>query len=104
MCKLLFNYFGCSNSLITFLRPVITSTWLAKHKVVWSEDLAEWTGTDGVHGTGLKIDKNCAWNILTAGGFIIINVDSLWIKRQYFNNNSDTVTLIMQFSRSFFGW
>lgn len=54
-------------SVVT-LGPVVSSTGLAEDEVVGAEELAEGTGTDGVHGTGLEIDEDGAGNILVAGG------------------------------------
>jgi len=65
--------------VVTF-GPVVTSTGLSKNKVVWSEDLAEWTGSDRVHGAWLEIDEDSSWDVFTAGGFIVVNVDSLELK------------------------
>ena len=49
------------------LGPVVAGTGLAEDEVVGAEELAEGTGTDGVHGTGLEIDENGTGNILVAG-------------------------------------
>ena len=32
--------------------------------------------TDGIHGTGFKIDKDCTGNVFATGGFIVVHVDS----------------------------
>ena len=40
------------------LGPVVSGSALSEHKVVGSEDLSEWTRSDGVHGSGLKIHKD----------------------------------------------
>jgi hypothetical protein len=50
-------------SVVT-LGPVVASTRLAENEVVGTEQLAERTGTDGIHGTGLEIDEDGARNIL----------------------------------------
>jgi len=68
-----------SFSVVTF-GPVVTGSRLSKNKVVWSEDLAEWTGSDRVHGAWLEIDEDSSWDVFTAGGFIVVNVDSLELK------------------------
>lgn len=52
---------------VVTLGPVVASTGLAEDEVVGTEKLAEGTGTDGVHGTGLEIDEDGAGNILVAG-------------------------------------
>jgi hypothetical protein len=59
------------------LGPVVTGTSLTEDEVVWSEELTEWTGTDGVHGAWLKIHKDGSWDIATTGGFVEVDVDSL---------------------------
>jgi hypothetical protein len=48
------------------LGPVVAGTGLAENEVVGTEELAERTGTDSVHGTGLEIDKDGTGNILVA--------------------------------------
>lgn len=53
-------------SVVT-LGPVVASTGLTENEVVGAEQLAEWTGADGVHGTGLEIDEDGARNIFVAG-------------------------------------
>lgn len=62
----LVNQFGTLG--IVTLGPVVTSTRLAENKVVGAEELAEWTGTDSIHGTGLKVDQNGTRNILVSAG------------------------------------
>jgi hypothetical protein len=49
------------------LGPVVSSTGLAENEVVGTEQLAEGTGADSVHGAGLEIDEDGARNILVAG-------------------------------------
>jgi hypothetical protein len=65
-----------SLGVVTF-GPVVTGTGLTEDEVVWSEDLTEWTGSNGVHGTWLEIDEDGSWNVFTAGGFVVVDVDSL---------------------------
>ena len=47
---------------------VLTSTALTEDEVVGTEELTEGTGADGIHGTGLEIDKDRARDILVASG------------------------------------
>ena len=63
-------------SVVT-LGPVVTGTSLTEDEVVWSEELTEWTGTDGVHGAWLKIHEDGSWDVATTGGFVEVDVDSL---------------------------
>ena len=69
------------NELSTFgvvtLGPVVTGTSLSEDKVVGSEELTERTGSNGVHGSGLKIHEYCAGNVTSTSGFVVVNVDSL---------------------------
>ena len=62
----LVNQFGTLG--VVTLGPVVTSTGLAENEVVGTEQLTEGTGTDGVHGTGLKIDKDGTRDILVSAG------------------------------------
>jgi len=60
--------------------PVVTSTGLTEDEVVWSEELTEWAGSDGVHGSWFEIHKHCSWYISSTGGFIVIDVNSFKLK------------------------
>ena len=53
--------------------PVVTSARLAEDEVVGTEELAEGTGTDRVHGARLQINEDGTWNILVAGGLYCIS-------------------------------
>merc|ERR1711865_152194 len=59
------------------LGPVVTGTGLTEDKVVWSEELTEWAGSDGVHGTWLEIHKDSSWDVSSSSGLVEIDVDSL---------------------------
>jgi len=59
------------------LGPVVTGTGLSEDEVVWSEELSEWSSSDGVHGTWLKIHEDGSWDVSSSGGFVVVNVDSL---------------------------
>lgn len=58
------------------LGPVVASTGLTENEVVGTEELAERTGTNGVHGAGFEIDKDSARNILVAGSLVKDNQTS----------------------------
>jgi hypothetical protein len=49
-------------SVVT-LSPVVTSTGLTEDEVVGTEELAEGTGADGIHGTGLQIDEDSTGDV-----------------------------------------
>lgn len=66
-------------SVVT-LGPVVASTGLSKDEVVGTEKLTEGTSTDGIHGTGLEIDKNGTRNILVAGRLQLEKKKSLLAK------------------------
>ena len=65
---------------VVTLGPVVTSTGLSENEVVWSEELSEWSSSDGVHGTWLKIHQDGSWDVSSSGSFVIVNVDSLKLK------------------------
>ena len=52
----------CTLGIMT-LGPVVTSTGLAKDKVIGSEELAERTSADSIHGTRFEIDEDCTGDI-----------------------------------------
>lgn len=47
--------------------PWLTSTALAKDKVVRAEKLTKWTSADCIHGTGFEINEDSTWNIFVSG-------------------------------------
>jgi len=66
-------------SVVT-LGPVVTSTGLTEDEVVWSEELTEWTSSDGVHGTWFKIHQDGSWDISSTSGFVVVDVDSFQLQ------------------------
>ena len=62
---------------VVTLGPVVTSSGLSENEVVWSEELTEWSSSDGVHGTWLKIHEDGSWDVSSSGGLVVVNVDSL---------------------------
>ena len=62
---------------VVTLGPIVTSTSLSEDEVVWSEELTEWSGSDGVHGTWLEIHKDGSWDVTATSGFVVVDVDSL---------------------------
>ena len=65
---------------VVALGPVVTSSGLAEHKVVGSEQLTERTSTDRVHGSGLQIHQNGTRNIAATSGLVEVHVDSLQLQ------------------------
>jgi len=59
------------------LGPVVTGTGLSEDEVVWSEELTEWSSSDGVHGSWLKIHEDGSWDVSATSGLVVVNVDSL---------------------------
>ena len=59
-------------SVVT-LGPVIASTGLAKDEVIWAEQLAVRTGTNGIHSARFQVDQDSARNILATTGFVIVH-------------------------------
>merc|ERR1711990_1425036 len=62
---------------VVTLGPIVTSTSLSEDEVVWSEELTEWSGSDGVHGTWLEIHKDGSWDVTATSGLVVVDVDSL---------------------------
>jgi len=59
------------------LGPVVTGTGLSEDEVIWSEELTEWSSSDGVHGSWLEIHEDGSWDVSSSGGLVVVNVDSL---------------------------
>ena len=55
--------------------PIVSSPRLTKDEIVWTEDLAERTRANRVHGAWFQIDQDSAGDVLATGGFVVINVD-----------------------------
>merc|ERR1711937_139465 len=68
-----------SLSVVT-LGPVVTGSGLAEDEVVGAEELTEWSGTDGVHGTRLQVHQDCTGHVATASGLVVVHVDGLQLK------------------------
>ena len=62
---------------IVTLGPVVTGTSLSENEVVWSKELTEWSSSDGVHGSWLKIHEDGSWDVSSTSGFVVVDVDSL---------------------------
>ena len=62
---------------VVALCPVVARTRLAKDEVVGTEELAEGTGTDGVHGARLEIDEDGTRYELVARGLWRVSVEVL---------------------------
>ena len=62
---------------VVTLGPVVTGTGLSENEVVGSEELTERSGSDGVHGSWLKIHEDCSGDVSSSGSFVEVHVDSL---------------------------
>ena len=59
------------------LGPVVSGSGLSEDEVVWSEELTEWSSSDGVHGSWLEIHEDGSWDVSSSGSFVEVDVDSL---------------------------
>merc|ERR1711935_1122487 len=59
------------------LSPVVSSAGLSEDEVVGAEELAEGTGTDGGHGTGLEIHEDRAGDVTATSSFVVVDVNAL---------------------------
>ena len=62
---------------VVTLRPVVSRTTLTEDEVVGTEEVAEGTRADGVHGAGLQIDEDRTRNVLVRADLIVVHVDPL---------------------------
>lgn len=70
-----FGTFG----VMTFC-PIVTSSRLSKHEIIWSKYLAKWSRANGVHRAWLQIDEDGTWYVFPSRCFIIVYVDSFQLK------------------------
>ena len=66
-------------SVVT-LGPVVTGTSLTEDEVIRAEKLTEGTGTDGIHGTGFKINKDGTGDVFATSSFVEVNIDTFELK------------------------
>merc|ERR1719347_1952003 len=59
------------------LGPVITSSGLTKHEVVWSEQLTVRARPDTVRGPWLQVNQDGPWDILSTSCLVVVNINSL---------------------------
>ena len=64
------------------LGPVVAGSRLSEDEVVGPEDLAVGSRPDRVHGTGFEVNKNGPWDVLAAGGFVVVHVDTLQLRKE----------------------
>ena len=60
---------------VVSLSPVVSCSRLSEHEVVGSEDLSERSGSDGVHGTGLQVDKYGTGDVFSTGCLVVVDID-----------------------------
>jgi hypothetical protein len=65
---------------VVTLGPIVSGSGLAENEVIGAEELAEGTGTDGVHGSGLKIHENGSGHISATSGLVKVHTDALELK------------------------
>ena len=62
------------------LGPVVAGAGLPEDEVVGSEDLPVRSGPHRVHGSGLEVDEDGPGDILSSGGFVVVDVDALQLQ------------------------
>jgi len=55
--------------------PIVSGSGLSEDEVVRSEELTEWSGSDGVHSSGFQIHQDSSGNVSSSGGFVEIDVN-----------------------------
>lgn len=65
---------------VVSLGPVVSGSGLSEDEVVWSEELSEWSGSDGVHGTWLQVHEDGSWDVSSSGGLVVVDVDSFQLE------------------------
>jgi len=59
------------------LGPVVSSSRLSEHEVVWSEKLTEGSSSHGVHCAWFQVHEDGSGDVSSSGGFVVIDIDSL---------------------------
>ena len=60
--------------------PIVSGTGLSEDKIVRSEDLSVRAGPNRVHGSRFEIDENSSGDILSAGGFVVVDVNAFQLE------------------------
>jgi hypothetical protein len=55
--------------------PIVSGSGLSEDEVVRSEELTEWSSSDGVHSSWLQIHQDSSGNVSSSGGFVEIDVN-----------------------------
>ena len=62
---------------VVTLCPVVTGAALTEDEVVGTEEVAEGTRADGVHGSRLQVNEDCAGHVLVRANFVVVHIDPL---------------------------
>jgi len=62
---------------VVTLGPVVAGAGLPKDKVIGAEYLAERAGPDRIHCAGFQIHEDGTWNVPSATGLVIVDIDTL---------------------------
>ena len=62
---------------VVTLRPVVTSSALAEHEVVGTEEVTKGARADGIHGSRLEINEDGTGHVLVRADFVVVHVDPL---------------------------
>lgn len=67
------------NALTSF-RPVVTRTTLTKDEVVGTEEIAQRTRSNRVHGSRFEVDQDRTRNVLVCTNFVVVDIDTFKLK------------------------
>lgn len=68
---------------VVTLGPVVAGTRLTEDEVVGTEEVAEWTSTDSVHGARLQVDEDGTRDILVARSLSGVSADLGSLRRNF---------------------
>jgi hypothetical protein len=75
------------------LGPVVAGARLAEDEVVRTEDLAVGPGANRVHGAGLQVDEDGPGDVLSSGGFVVVDVDTLQLESILLNRFGQNIQI-----------
>lgn len=58
-------------------RPIVSGAGLPKDEVIRPEDLSKRPRSDGIHGPGLQIHEDSAWDVPPATRLVVVDIDAL---------------------------
>jgi hypothetical protein len=88
---------------VVALGPVVAGAGLAEDKIVGAEDLDEGARAHRVHGAGLEVHEDGAWDEAVTAGLVLVDVDALELEVGVTGVLSGVVDAVLELEVGFVG-